>query len=943
MTSSTRPIFVGVAQLVELIGQLYQRPRFGDRPRELDHSGTGWRELADRQERSGHRGLPMVCLVRPDGQDELLSWFGEQLDQAKPDRVPYALIRLNEIQDNNPPGIDTVPLTAEDVEDVRKILHEVTNELAKHTNGRAGRFRFRLFSLIDWLMGQELNQDTVPRERALRKQLRRQDSSQRWDDALKSVGDIPPSDSGWLRWPFAALRMVPWLIFLAAITGRVPVLSGQYRWFLHQQYLSPEVTDGFVSFAARLTKGQWVLEDKEQVACLLVSSFLEDLRRAYRWRPWQLWRVRRMTYVTLLLDNITRANGGYTTLRLINEVRNDLGRFDPLLVISASRKVPPDAGVIPGRPRYEAAHALDGYRHWQNSLFADRRAHDVTAWYLPLRIPGVPSEPERRQAEQQIGAFGGYQLESRAARTPWWSSRILRIGVILILLGGLATGYTMWSHAYCGGWTRFPGFSSSLKWTGTECIGVTDGSYDIFQPSDQSTQLVEHVIFSQNQQAKQAHTAHPERPYITLVDIEAFTSSTSSADGLTSERESLEGLAITQQRQLQGSPTDPIVRVLIANAGQGMRQGVALAQQLGKLAKSDPTVVGVVGLDMSTQPTVDTISALSDAGLPMVASTLSADSLANNHPLYFQVAPQNTREAAVAAAWADQQARATPSTPRAVRVYYSDDATDIYSTNLRDDAVKFFTAKDFQVEAKAFKPSTDRGPSASQSRGDQLVGTAYYAGNDTCSPDYNGFVFYAGRGLSDYAEFLSGAAQCGSKAVFLGDDDVANYVADATEREKNQIPSFYYLSFALAPTTGPQGQQRNFYPELNKLFNFENNKKQGRSLDGYAALYDDAANVLITAVRYLREGSETIPITPGAVWREITNIHTPKTPQDNEPIDGLTGIIDFGGDISRHVPLNKPVVILHVNNGEVDPSKVVICGIVNGQTNPAWCPTDSDQ
>ena len=315
----------------------------------------------------------------------------------------------------------------------------------------------------------------------------------------------------------------------------------------------------------------------------------------------------------------------------------------------------------------------------------------------------------------------------------------------------------------------------------------------------------------------------------------------------------------------------------------------------------------------------------------------------NHHPLYFQVAPQNTREAAVAAAWANQQVRAAPATPRTVRVYYSDDATDIYSTNLRDDAVKSFAAKGFQVEANVFKSSMDRGSSASQNSGDQLIGTAYSAGNDTCFRNYNGFVFYAGRGLPDYEDFLRGAAQCGSKAIFLGDDDVTNYVADATQREANQTPPFYYLSFALAPSGRPQGQQQNFYAGLNKLFNFELNKQQGRSLDGYAALSDDAANVLITAVRYLRVGSGAIPITPGTVWREIADIHTPKISQGNAPIAGVTGIIDFGGDIPRHVPLNKPLVVLRVTNGEVDPSMVETCEAVNGHPNPAWCPTDPDQ
>jgi ABC-type branched-subunit amino acid transport system substrate-binding protein len=516
---------------------------------------------------------------------------------------------------------------------------------------------------------------------------------------------------------------------------------------------------------------------------------------------------------------------------------------------------------------------------------------------------------------------------------------MLRIWAVIVLFGFLATGYTTWSHAHCGGWTRFPGFSPSLEWTGTECVGVTDGSYDIFQPSDQSIRQTEEVIHSQNQQAEQLHAAYPKRPYITLVDVQAFTSLTANADGLTPERESLEGFAVAQQRQLgsHGS-TDPIVRVLIANAGQDMDQGVAVAQQLGNLTRSDHTVVGVVGLDVSSQPTVRTITALSNAGLPMVAASLSEDSLATDHPMYFQVAPRSTREAAVAAAWANQQLAAAPAIPRSVRVYYSADAADTYSTNLRDDAVASFSAQGFQVEARAFTPSLYLGSGESRNRGDKLVGTARAAGNDTCS--YNGFVFFAGRGLLDYADFLNGAGQCGSTAIFLGDDDVSRYVADASERRAAQTPPFYYLSFALAPVTEPQGPELNFYTGLHTLFPFERNERQGRSLDGHNALSYDAAEVLITAVTYLREGSETIPVTPGTVWREITDIHTSRNQQVNKRIDGATGVIDFGGGIPRHVPRNKPVAILRVNNGEVDPNMVEICGAAAGHTSQTWCPPD---
>ena len=50
-----------------------------------------------------------------------------------------------------------------------------------------------------------------------------------------------------------------------------------------------------------------------------------------------------------------------------------------------------------------------------------------------------------------------------------------------------------------------------------------------------------------------------------------------------------------------------------------------------------------------------TIIALAKAGLPMVAEALSEDSLADTNPLYFQVDPQDRREAAMVTAFALQR------------------------------------------------------------------------------------------------------------------------------------------------------------------------------------------------------------------------------------------------------------------------------------------------
>jgi hypothetical protein len=470
---------------------------------------------------------------------------------------------------------------------------------------------------------------------------------------------------------------------------------------------------------------------------------------------------------------------------------------------------------------------------------------------------------------------------------------------------------------------------------------VTDGSYNIFQPSDASLDEVNQVILRQNNEAEQLHRQYPQRPYISLADVEALSvpsPSTNAANGLSAERESLEGVAVAQWRQLNKTGnSDPIVRVLIVNAGNGMRQGTTVAQQLGHLAAQDPSLVGVVGLDESRQPTVDTITALANAGLPIVAATLSADNLAANHPMYFQVSPNNSREAAVAATFAKQWLLKNPGLTASVRVYYSDDATDKYSVNLREDVLAAFAAKGFQTEAKAYLPSsTVITQSAHAQTGDQLIGNADTAGRDTCS--YHGFVYFAGRGVPDFGDFLNGAAQCGSQAVFIGDDDVSRYVADAAAREQNRALPFFFESFALAPTSGLRGAEKDFYHDLYALFSFETTTV-GRSFDDHAALSYDAALTFITAVEYLREGDENLPVTPGTVWREIAAIHNsqPGHPQVNNAIAGVSGQIDFGGDIDRHVPLSKPVAIMQVGNGEVDNHPAGFCGQDIDYPSSPWC------
>jgi hypothetical protein len=288
-----------------------------------------------------------------------------------------------------------------------------------------------------------------------------------------------------------------------------------------------------------------------------------------------------------------------------------------------------------------------------------------------------------------------------------------------------------------------------------------------------------------------------------------------------------------------------------------------------------------------------------------------------------------------------------------------------------------FAAKGFQVKAEAYLPSsTVITQSAHAQTGDQLIGNANTAGRDTCS--YHGFVSFAGRGVSDFGDFLNGATQCGSQAVFIGDDDVSRYVTDTAAREQNRTLPFFFESFALPPSSSLRGAKNDFYRALYALFrsrkettyfldatskpvtrtdaddcalviplrllSFETSGV-GRSSDDHAALSHnaaltyDAAFTFIAAVEYLREGDENLPITPGTVWREITAVHNsqPGHPQVNNAIAGVSGQIDFGGDIDRHVPLNKPVAILQVENGEVDDRPAGFCGQDIDYPSSPWC------
>jgi hypothetical protein len=886
-------LFEGSAKLLELLADLYPRQR-----------------------RDQHQNRPLICLVREEGAPEVLRAVHERI------RSGLEIIEVTPPDPRSPPPDDNLPpATAEDVRLVRDLLKKLARELGRARDRQQRIRRFRRFALVSWLMDQQpgtngadqktrdVDQGTL--EETMRGLLRTRDRYQ--------IPEIP-NDLGVPAWLRAVAIPLAALIYRARFSGRVPVLSGYYRWFVRRDSLAPRRAGNMPSVAAELIN--WGTQP-DTTLLFLVNSFMEDIRAAYRSPVKRYLGVRRTTCCLISVSNITRRNGGYQLLRAINEVRNLTRLPDPLLVLTEGHRQPPFATAPAGMP--PVSDAQEAFDAWGSDIARAQDEKKPAAWFLSLAVPAVPEDGTARDKHRRsLSAVGNKPI---VAPRESHQKKAARLGSMVVVLAAVVLSYAWYSRAHCGNGLSWPGFSPTVSRAGNECVGLADDPTVLFSPLDEPTRALGQLIQNLNSEAQARHDEQPTRPLMTLVYLGVLSAPDPNVGALAAEVEGLKGVAVAQRRQLDArASTDPLVKVVFANAGQRMTSGTSVAATIGAAARRDPTLVGVVGLNESYRATEETINALADQGIPTVAATLSTDSLADDLLMYFQIAPQNRREAAVAAAYAAQH---TPlGAARAVRIYFSDNPSDIYSSSLTADAVGEFRAQRFDVRTITFTPDGNP-PAAAPPAADAHLADPSQAGTDSC--DFPGLVFYAGRPLPDFGSFLGAARNCARPPRILADDDVTRYVANDEAREQYPSIPFDYLAFAATiPDQAQVGPEQDFYSSYDRMFPAQPNAS--RSLDGHAALAYDAVSTFVASVQRLRSGRQTLPISPGTVWRQISAISGPG-------LRGASGYIDFGGEVSRRVPLDKPVLVLSVRNGRVQPT-TAYCGPPPSQdqrTQP-WCP-----
>lgn len=899
----------GVAEMLELLRLMCRRPRRGELP------GRAVDELP-----RGRRGLPLVCVVRPAGLPVLRALAGH-LAGAKPGQIPHAVVSCD--LGTRPVGADAEWTATANVAD---ILSQAARSLGGTRNSRYGRIRFRRFALVHWLLSQDLTGGDLDPDRVLSRRLRQRAIAQHrlggaGEELLAVTSGVTPAWTRTLMW------IIPPLWFLVRASGRVPVISQPYRWLLRQPYLAPRDPGTFVGFAERLTVRARAQEDPEQLRKLLVNAFLEDLRAAYRRRPWRPRTARRTTYPVVFLDDATRDNGGYRLLKLINDVRSETGSFDPLLVISGSQRVPPSAAsVVPVVPVagpspehvWPADHAREGYQAWCRQFAADSRSRKPTAWYLPIEIAPAPVAGGRHARRDGRRPVVPPRFVVSAA--PLWARRgallVATVAVAVAVAGGGVLVYqqqrrqvTQWTDAHCGQPREAPYAAYLHTDTSTgRCYGISDGSYPF--SGDAGIHRALEKIGAQNR------SLAPDRPVYVVVHLSALDSTSPTNASM-----ELAGAA-ARQREYNSNPSSQAqLMIMVANGGAGMEHGREVARQIGALARTDPRVVGALGLSQSRAPTQETIQELGRAGLPVIASTLSADVLVQQSPMYVQVSPQNRREADIAVQYVTRVLGPGRDLAHEVALIQSNDAEDIYSSNLAQDLTAAFSRAGigYAIRPPLYYPA-DPAPAHPVS---QTVQAAGDLGRDMCG--YPGVVFFTGRPV-DFNAFLGGVKEkCGSRPpAILGGDDISRYVAEPSDRTRYGV-EFQYLSFAVGKTScgdaGLYANLRDILPALCQPGQLD------PSLDGHAALAYDAASVMTHAIESVLR--RHLPATPGTVWHQLTTI----TGMDT--MDGETGTIDFNGTPEGQYMSDKAVAVMTVNRDGTT-TQTGICGRTRMPSAP-WC------
>ncbi|MEV6478426.1 hypothetical protein [Streptomyces sp. NPDC051576] len=265
--------------------------------------------------------------------------------------------------------------------------------------------------------------------------------------------------------------------------------------------------------------------------------------------------------------------------------------------------------------------------------------------------------------------------------------RYLTLAAVAVLLAGL--GYWIAvptpAHKCAPGVTRPKGAA--------ECVGVSATAYDFgVTPFAATVRAIN----------RENHRLKPGG-YVTVALFEPFTAG--DQDSVDDTLHELQGAYLAQYQANHNTTGEtPDIRLVLANTGADGRYWPQVADQLIGMVKGPDRLRAVTGIGLSTDNNEAAVKRLTQHGVPVVGSSITADSFANGQngqdtfPGLARVAPTNSDSARALASFAGFSASSS------ILVY--DKPGDPYTQTLQQAFAKLTAGSPYQPQPYTTGPGT---------------------------------------------------------------------------------------------------------------------------------------------------------------------------------------------------------------------------------------------
>ncbi|ONM49246.1 ABC transporter substrate-binding protein [Nocardia donostiensis] len=464
-----------------------------------------------------------------------------------------------------------------------------------------------------------------------------------------------------------------------------------------------------------------------------------------------------------------------------------------------------------------------------------------------------------------------------------WAAAAVAVAAVVALVALVAVPLAVEAAKRCGDGVIRSG-------PGSECVGVTDGSV-MFEPELAAIQ--EHIHTENTQVAASG------KPYVSIAVLLPMTRGADGGELVTMPwlRHHLEGAHLAQ---LAANHTTtwggtPQIRLLLANAGSGFGQWATAVDELDQL-RDQERIVAVAGIGLSVENAVRAMERLAELGLPIIGSTLTADSL-TAVPGFLRISPPNSDQARAAAMYAKPRAQ------QALLVR-DENPNDHYAITLAEEFSEYYLDETHRFSGPVERYNSQEGG---------VANTFNHMLPNICHAAPQ-LVYFAGRAVHAIT-FIKALAERSCRdipiTVLTGEDMSLHTAPDEAVRTALESG----VSVVYTASAHPQSWEN----QQHDLFNLHSVAQFAPDCRGpvcYRALSDDslddasaivAHDAVVTAVQAIRQSSVDGAVVSAAdVLQSMNRLHGATA------VRGAAGILSFdeAGD-----PVNKPIPMLRLLPG----------------------------